>query len=484
MRLLGFEIRSAPSRLLGFQVERAKDLTSVVASSPHPWGMGQGSWWPIIREPFTGAWQRNIEQRAENVLSFYAIYACVTLIASDIGKLRLRLVEQDRDGIWTETESAAFSPVLRKPNGYQTRIKFYEQWVVSKLIHGNTYVLKRRDNRGNVIALYILDPTRTRALVAPSGDVYYQIAKDNLSQIEEDSDVVPASEIIHDVMVPLYHPLCGVSPLTACALAAWQGLSIQRNSTSFFANRSQPGGILTAPSTITDAQAEDMRKRWEANYTGENAGRVAVLGNGLDFKPIGVTAKDAELIDQLKWTGFNVCSCFHVPPYMIGIGDMPTYNNIEALNQQYYTQCLQALIESIELHLDEGLGLDRKKEGKQFGAEFDLEDLLRMDTATKVKTVGDGIKAGFLSPNEGRAKFDLKPVDGGETPYLQQQNYSLAALAKRDEGEDPFAASKPPAPAAPPAAANDDDETPEALAATRQSARWIARDMLARRKAA
>ena len=32
--------------------------------------------------------------------------------------------------------------------------------------------------------------------------------------------VAPASEIIHDVMVPLYHPLVGVSPLTACALAA------------------------------------------------------------------------------------------------------------------------------------------------------------------------------------------------------------------------------------------------------------------------
>jgi hypothetical protein len=37
-------------------------------------------------------------------------------------------------------------------------------------------------------------------------------------------------------------------------------------------------------------------------------------------------------------------------------------------------------------------------------------------------------------------------VSGGESPYLQQQNYSLAALNKRDTGEDPFgkpAASAP-----------------------------------------
>jgi phage portal protein BeeE len=32
----------------------------------------------------------------------------------------------------------------------------------------------------------------------------------------------------------------------------------------------------------------------------------------------------------------------------------------------------------------------------------------------------------------------MKPVDGGDTPYLQQQNYSLSALNKRDALEDPF----------------------------------------------
>jgi phage portal protein BeeE len=50
-----------------------------------------------------------------------------------------------------------------------------------------------------------------------------------------------------------------------------------------------------------------------------------------------------------------------------------------------------------------------------------------------------------MAPNEGRAKFDLKPVKGGDSPYLQQQNYSLEALAKRDAQADPFAPATPPA---------------------------------------
>ena len=32
-----------------------------------------------------------------------------------------------------------------------------------------------------------------------------------------------------------------------------------------------------------------------------------------------------------------------------------------------------------------------------------------------------------------------EPVEGGGTPYLQQQNFSLSALAKRDAQQDPFA---------------------------------------------
>jgi phage portal protein BeeE len=126
---------------------------------------------------------------------------------------------------------------------------------------------------------------------------------------------------------------------------------------------------------------------------------------------------------------------------MVGIGPPPNYNNIEALNQQYYAQCLQSLIEAFELCLDEGLELP-----KPYGTEFAIDDLLRMDTATKVKAAADGIGAGALAPNEARKRyFDLGPVAGGDSPYLQAQNYSLEALAARDAA-DPFAKPTPPPP--------------------------------------
>jgi HK97 family phage portal protein len=421
-------------RLLGFDITRAKAPANLQSPSDR-------GWFPLVREPFTGAWQRNKEVRYDTVLTYHAVYACVTLIATDVAKCRLKLVELDDDNIWSETETAAFSPVIRKPNRYQNRIKFFEQWVVSKLLHGNTYVLKERDRRGVVVALYILDPTRTKVLVADNGDVYYRLSKDNLSDIEDDT-IVPASEIIHDVMVPLYHPLCGVSPLTACGIAACQGLSIQSNSANFFEKGANPSGILTAPGTIDNELAERMKNDWNQRFSGENAGRVAVLGNGLQYEQMSVNAVDAQLIEQLKWTAEVVCSAFHMPAYKVGVGAAPAYNNINALDQQYYSNCLQKFFENIELCLDEGLGLDQVTD-TTYGTEFDLDDLLRMDTATLIEAETKATGAGIKTIDEARARIGLGPTPGGAAAYLQQQNYSLPALAKRDASEDPFGKAQP-----------------------------------------
>lgn len=401
----------------------------------------RGGWWPLIREPFQGAWQQGEEESVETVLSYSVVLACATLIASDVAKMRLKLVEQDTDGIWTEVESSSFSPFLRKPNRYQNRIQFWFWWTISKLLHGNTYALKARDRRGVVVAQYILDPTRVRPLVAPDGSVFYELKKDNLSGLEQDL-LVPASEILHDLCYPLFHPLVGVSPIYACGLAAVEGLRIQNSSSRFFSNGSQPGGVLTAPGAITPETALRMKEYWETNFTGDNVGKVAVLGDGLKYEAMSVNANDAQLIDQLKWTGENVCTAFKVPGYKVGIGDPPNFNSVEALDQQYYSQCLQFHIESSEAVQDEGLGLSPDKvEGRRLGVEFDLDDLFRMDSLTMIKAEKES--AGIKKINESRKRLNLPPVKGGDTVYLQHQDYSLEALAKRDAMPDPFSAGKP-----------------------------------------
>lgn len=403
-------------KLFGFEISRKKALSAVHS----------GGWTPIIRDPYSGAWQLNEELTQEAKLSYSAVFSCITRISSDVGKLK-PFVYKRQNGIKIKQDKSEILKVLLRPNQYQNHIQFKELWLVSKLAHGNTYALKVRNQRGAVTGLYILDPNKVRPLVADDGSVFYQLNSDNLSNIKSQI-TVPASEIIHDRINCLFHPLVGISPLYACSLSAGQGLAIQQNSKEFFANKSQPGGILTAPGTIGDATAARLKAAWENNYSGANAGKVAVVGDGLKYESMTMTALDAQMVEQLRISAETVCSVFHVPLHMVVAGQTPNYNNIEALSVQYYSQCLQSHIEQFELVMDQGLGLADDE-----GIELDTDGLLRMDSATMAKTNADRIGAGYLAPNEARAKENLPPVEGGDTPYMQQQNYSLAALNARDE---------------------------------------------------
>lgn len=426
MKLFGYELR-----LPSFKAPRINNSDAMTSVDS-----GRGGWfgiWGSIRESFSGAFQMGVTIDAPaELLAFSAVYACVTKIASDIGKLRPILVAEDEDGICVEVVATnPYWTALKKPNKYQNRIKFFEQWQVSKLLYGNTYVLKQRDRRGIVVGLYILDAQRVVPLVATNGDVYYQLAADHLSGIDLQI-TVPANEIIHDMMVSLFHPLVGVSPIYACGLSATQGRKIQKNSSKFFENMSRPSGMLSAPGTISDEVAKRLKAHWEENFSGSNIGRVAVLGDNLKYEAMTIPANEAQLIEQLKWTVDDVARCFHMPVYKLG-GAITQGSSIEALNNEYYSDCLQTLIESTELCLDEGLAL---KAG--YYTMFDLDGLLRMDTGARYKALGEAIKAAWMSPNEARKKENMRPVAGGDSPMIQQQNFSLEAIGKRDALPNPF----------------------------------------------
>jgi HK97 family phage portal protein len=449
-------------RLFGLQIQRAQPVERAVQISPvTPW---RGGWFPLIREREPGAWQRNREHRVDNVISHHAVYACVSLIASDIGKLRLKLMKEDDKNVWSEVDHRNLSPVLLKPNGFQNYIQFKEWWATSKLLYGNTYALKERDNAGVIRALYLLDPSRVTVLVATDGTVFYRLSQDNLSGVEEASITVPASEIIHDRMNCLFHPLVGISPIYACGTAADMGLNIQDNSTKFFGKGSNPSGILSGDSIISESSAKDLADRWNEGFSGGNSGRVAVLGSGLQFTALRMSAVDSQLIDQLKWSAETVCSAFHVPPFKVGVGDTPTYQNAETLNQIYYSDCLQSHIESFEAVMNDGLELDDKR--ANLCIELDLDALLRMDSATQMETLAKGVAGAILTPNEARMKLDLKPLTGGDTAYMQQQNFSLSALDARDRSN-PAPSSMdrrtPPAPAPAPSAEPTDDIPAKAI---------------------
>jgi HK97 family phage portal protein len=411
----------------GLQISRRKsaDASNLITAWPFSPGSSAGGWFPIIRESFAGAWQRGIVASVEDVATHPTFFAAATQIAGDVAKCRPMLI-QEVAGVCKEVDNPAYSPVLSRPNHYQNRIQFYAYWILSKIFRGNAYALKERHRHGVVSALYLLDPTRVRPMVTPAGDVYYALGQDVLAGVTEQSILVPARDIIHDSWNCLYHPLVGLSPIYASGHAAMQSLTIVSNATRMFRKGLKISGVLTAPGQISKDTAERLSTYYTENFTGEeNTGKIMVAGDGLVFtNPAVMSAVDAQMIELLKWDDEKVCATLHFPAFMAGVGPLPSYNNVEALGQIYYGQCLQVLFESLELCLTEGL------EMKDYEIEFDLDALDRMDSVQRMEVATKGASGGVLRPNEARRRFSrrLGPVSGGDQLFMQKQNWPIDLL--------------------------------------------------------
>jgi HK97 family phage portal protein len=410
--------------IFGLTIARTKSLNAVP-------GAGSGGW-RRITEPFAGAWQKGVEEKQTDLITYPTLYACIYRIASDIGKLPFSLRRRERSGVWTETEDSMFTPVLFEPNDFQTDAQFREQWMLSKLTSGNTYVFKRKDARGVVTNLYVLDPERVLPMVSDSGAVFYQLRTDALNTLPEgypaDNLIVPASEIIHDRCMTIHHPLIGIPPLAAAHWPALKNMKIMRSATEFFANNAQPGGLLTAPAGMSEDDAKDVQNYWTKEFGGGNAGKVAIIGADMKFTPFAMKSIDSQMVEQMRYSDEQICQPFGIPPFKVGIGTIPSGLGVDGLNQLYYADALQTHIEHMERLLDKGLGI-----GRPMGVELDLDPLLRMDEAKRAEVETKLVAGMVKTPDEARLRFNLAPTGGGGTLWGQHQDYPLAMLARRTD---------------------------------------------------
>jgi HK97 family phage portal protein len=429
------------------------------------------SWWPLIRESFAGAWQRNITVKGDELLAYPTLYACLNRIATDIGKLPFKLMQLQPDGLWQVRPNPAYDPVLRKPNHYQTQSQFRISWVLSRLIQGNTYVLKQRDASGAVRKLYVLNPFQVRPMVSESGDVFYEVWGGNWNGLNSlipgltDTVMIPAREIIHDRLNTFWHPLIGIPPLCAAYWPTVKNMKILRSAAEFFDNAAMPAGILTAPGELSNETADRLSAYFNENFTGDKAGNIAVVGDGLKFEAFSVRSVDSQMVEQLQYSDRQICQPFGIQPYKVGIGEIPAGMDVDDINQLYYSDALQGPIESIEELMADGLGMSGADIVQTWGVELDLEPLLRMDQAKLVEVEAKKVAGKIKTPNEARRVFGLPAIDGGDAIYGQQQDIPLAMIEAATKQK--LLPPPAPAPAATPEPAPDDQARAFADALTR-----------------
>lgn len=350
---------------------------------------------------------------------------------------------------WTEADgrkrivNSDLTRFLRKPNAYQSISDFLLNAARDLLKNGNTYALALRNNRFEIAEMHLMDPARSAPQIAVDGSVFYNLSGNEVIDRQIGTKlVVPSRDVLHIRMHTPVNPLIGESPLVAAALQMAAGNAALRQQVQFYSNQSRPSYVLSTDQVLTKEQADLLRSRWNEQSQGMNQGGVPILTAGLKAQTLGATAEQSELVELLKLSDQAIASVFRIPLQVLGIGETP-FASTESLMQSWRAGGLGFILN----HVEEAFGLLFKLSGQPDEyLEFDTSALLRSAFKDRVEAWVAGTKGGVFARDEARIDFELPPVEGGDEPWVQQQDVPLSVAAENAKNP-----PKPPTPAiAPP----------------------------------
>jgi HK97 family phage portal protein len=386
-----------------------------------------------------GATVGGVRVNERNALGFAAVWACVLAISQDIAALPCQLFQEKAGG---GKEKVVGHPATRLLNvqasPLQNAMPHRMVMTATVLLHGNAYAKIDFGPRYRPDALIYKHPRQTEVLNS-NGRLYYRFWGD--PKIYQDYEVIHLRGLCLDT-----DGIMGLSVLSTHYENIGTGLAAQRTGANFYNNGAKISGVLETDAVLKDGTPERLRANFNQIYGGaENAGKVAVLEQGLKFKAISLPPADAQFLDTRKFTRQEIASIFRVPLHKIQDLERSTNNNIEQQGIDYVQGTLTPWVVNFEQEYR--LKLLRTSEVETYYFRHNLGALMRGDSTARAAYYGKMTDIGVMSINEVRELEEMNNIgEEGDARFVQVNRQLLAT------------AINPPAPPTAPPAGKQPDE--------------------------
>jgi HK97 family phage portal protein len=375
-----------------------------------------------------------VDVNADTAIRMSTVYACVRLLGDTIASLPLgAYVRRGRNRIPYAVVYGSQPNWINNPNPDTTRLEFFEQVVSSLNLHGNAFILTTRDEMGDVVELYCINPLNVRIRrPTPDSEIVYEVTigisnadnslYDDMQASQQAIKVMTLTkrEMLHIPMFRLPGQLLGLGPIGAARITLGSAMAAEVYAASYFGNAANPGGVIEAPGELTEEQISDIARNWNLSHTGPyRAGKLGVLTGGAAFRPLTLNAADAQLLEVRRFGVEEIARLFRVPISLLGhpVAGAMSFASVEAQNLSFVQHSLRPLLERLEQALSPLL-----PEPDGF-IKFNLDALLRGTTLERYEAYTKGLNEGFLSLNDVRAVEDLSPLgEAGDQYRVPLQN--------------------------------------------------------------
>lgn len=348
----------------------------------------------------------------EGAMQSTAVYACVRLLAETTSCLPL--ITFARNGRMKEHahDLPLYGVLHDVANPEMTAQNLRECLIAQVGLRGDAWAEIEYDGRGDIVALWPLRSDRSWWDRTPDGALWL------VTQLPDGRMVgLPRWRVWH-IRGFGTDPLRGLSPISLGREAVGLALATERYGAAFFANSSEPRGVIKHPGKLKDPKR--VRETWEAMHAGlDNAHRVAIFEEGMEFQTIGIPNADSQFLETRKFQLNEIARLFRVQPHKIADLERSTNNNIEQQALEFLQETLLPWLVRIEQSAVKDL-LTPQERGRLF-FKHEVKGLLRGDTTARAAWYTFARQWGVYSANDIRALEDENPIEGGDT-YLAPLN--------------------------------------------------------------
>lgn len=345
----------------------------------------------------------------ETAMRCAAVFGAVKVLSETVAQLPCHLYRRLPDGGRERAGDHPLEPLLADTANPWTPASEFRLVLQTHLaLFGNAYAFVNRDGR-QVAELIPLDPhSITVAADSRTSEPIYTVSG-NGGQRSYDR-----SEILHvrGVGAGLYQ---GDSPVSSALEAIGLAIVLEQHGAGLFGRGARPSGVLKHPRAVSADTSARLRASFGSMFRGgENAGRTAILEDGLDFVPLQLTSVDSQFLELRKFQLQEIARIWRVPLHMLADLERVTFSNAEAMGQQFLTFCLLPIPRLWQGAMRITL-LTPEERRAGYYVEFLVDDLARADLAGRFTAYSQAINAGVLNPNEVRSMENRGPYAGGET---------------------------------------------------------------------
>lgn len=366
-----------------------------------------------------GAGPAGIVVTPSSALGLSAVYACTRLYAGTIAGLPLQVLRGERGSRVVFKEHPLYPILHDSPNYDQTSFNALDMMVTSLELRGNAYAAKKFGSQGQIIALRPIHPDAMSVRRLASGEIEYRWTENGKYYVGTDRDVLHIRGAGGDA-------LGGVSVLSVARNAISAAIAAETAAAATFANGMRPSMVIQYKDFLSPANREAANGAMMDKYSGAlNAGKPFILEGG-EVKNVSISPEDAQMIETRGFGVEEICRFFGVPPVMVGHAGAATAWPTSAEQQGLIFQrfSLKPRLECIEQAMNQQL-LTPEDRANGVVIEFNIEGLLRGDSAARSAFYAQGLQNGYFTINEVRAWENLPPVTGGDIPRMQMQNIPI-----------------------------------------------------------